>query len=826
MLELKNISKTYKSKKGSDTIALKNITTILPNKGMIFLVGKSGSGKSTLLNLLGGLDSADDGEIIFNGKDINKFNVKEFDSYRNTYVGFVFQEFNVLEQYNVYENIELALKLQKINPIEGVVDSLLNSLGISNLGKRKINELSGGQKQRVAIARALIKNPKLILADEPTGNLDSSSSEQIFSILKEVSKEKLVVVVSHDIQSARKYADRIIELEDGNIISDTNGNIIDDNDNFVLKESNLPFSYSLKLALINLKIKPLKLFLTIIITTFSLVFMAIALNFTFFNPTDLKIRVMNDNNKNIVDISKWDVGLEGRGSMKMKILNKDDVENISNNIESKYNLVYSLFDNGKTLSLELPEKDEKDDFYSSIPYFFEYVEVNDERILEKVIGNKPQKYDEIVIHKYLADYIIEYGVFDSDEILYKPTSYEDFINSGKYLKLGNNKVKVVGILDVDDSLYKEAKKSKKFNYDILRQFFYTNYSENSRFIYVKDFVAEVNLPIHKESNLSKILLSSLFRASHNIKPLNSEVEILTNNGIKKISSLNKNEIVASTSYLMKLYPDYNEKFQEYINKNKGELYIKLLIDFTLNYLSTNNILDKTNLTITTFNFDKDEYIPVKIIGITVDENDYISQTILDEYVPDIKLLTGIKVYEDNNKKLRKILDEYELLNYADEYEYGTMIKLSIPYSDDITGVISIYKTLHKYILAVCLVFVLFTFLIFYNFIAVSISYIKKEIGILRAIGAKSFDLIKIFACESIIVGIISWVLSVIGFIYVINLLNNSLFKEMYYEFNGIILDPLIIVFSLLFAVIMSLLITILSLNRVNKVKPIEAILNK
>ena len=220
MIEFKNVNKIYKTKKGIETKALNNINLKIGNIGMVFIVGKSGSGKSTMLNLLGGLDTLTSGELLINNQNISNFKNKQYDAYRNTYIGFIFQEFNILEEYNVYENINLALKLQNKKSTKEQIDKLLNKLGLENLGGRKINELSGGQKQRVAIARALIKDPKIILADEPTGNLDQTSSKQIFDLLKEISKEKLVIVVSHDMEAAATYADRIIELKDGNIIHD------------------------------------------------------------------------------------------------------------------------------------------------------------------------------------------------------------------------------------------------------------------------------------------------------------------------------------------------------------------------------------------------------------------------------------------------------------------------------------------------------------------------------------------------------------------------------------------------------------------------------
>lgn len=220
MLEVKNLRKEYSNKKGVVTKALDDVSLNFPEKGMIFILGKSGSGKSTLLNVCGGLDKADSGEIIIKGKSSKEFSGPDFDSYRNTYVGFVFQEYNVLDEFSVEENIGLALELQNKKRDKEVIDKILSDVDMTNFASRKPNTLSGGQKQRVAIARALVKDPEIIMADEPTGALDSKTGQQVFDTLKKLSKDKLVIVISHDRDFAEQYADRIIELKDGKIISD------------------------------------------------------------------------------------------------------------------------------------------------------------------------------------------------------------------------------------------------------------------------------------------------------------------------------------------------------------------------------------------------------------------------------------------------------------------------------------------------------------------------------------------------------------------------------------------------------------------------------
>ena len=220
MLEVKNLSKVYSGKGGVTVKALDDVSVVFPETGMVFLLGKSGSGKSTLLNVCGGLDKPDDGEIIVKGKSSKDFSASDFDSYRNTFIGFVFQEYNILNEFTIEQNIALALQLQSKPNDKAAVAALLEQVDLAGYAKRKPNTLSGGQKQRVAIARALIKEPEIIMADEPTGALDSATGKQVLDTLKKLSEHKLVIVVSHDREFAEQYGDRIIELKDGKIISD------------------------------------------------------------------------------------------------------------------------------------------------------------------------------------------------------------------------------------------------------------------------------------------------------------------------------------------------------------------------------------------------------------------------------------------------------------------------------------------------------------------------------------------------------------------------------------------------------------------------------
>lgn len=201
MIEVKELCKVYKSQKGGKWVALDHISFTLPDKGFIFVIGKSGSGKTTLLSLLGGLDTITSGDIIENGINVSKLSLKEQVYYRNSTVGFIFQDFHLIETLTIYENIMLALNLQGQEDNQKVLKALKDT-DLEDYATRYPKELSGGQKQRVAIARALVKKPKILLSDEPTGNLDSKTTKQILNLLKEQAKEKLVIIVSHNLNDA------------------------------------------------------------------------------------------------------------------------------------------------------------------------------------------------------------------------------------------------------------------------------------------------------------------------------------------------------------------------------------------------------------------------------------------------------------------------------------------------------------------------------------------------------------------------------------------------------------------------------------------------
>ena len=214
MISIKNLSKIYDDK----TKALDNINLDLDNN-FISIVGQSGSGKSTLLNIIGGIDTPTDGEVLVDDLNISKLTSDELAEYRNKYIGFIFQSFYLDNSYTVLENVMMPLiiaRVEKKKRIE-MAEAALDKLGILDLKDKSSSDISGGEAQRVAIARAIVNNPKIILADEPTGNLDSKNGEIVMDLLKEISKDRMVIMVTHN-NEYTKYSDKVITISDGKVL--------------------------------------------------------------------------------------------------------------------------------------------------------------------------------------------------------------------------------------------------------------------------------------------------------------------------------------------------------------------------------------------------------------------------------------------------------------------------------------------------------------------------------------------------------------------------------------------------------------------------------
>ena len=281
MLVLNNIFKKYGDSTAQEVKALKGVSIAFRDCEFVSILGASGCGKTTLLNIIGGLDLPSSGDFILDGVPTSSFKEKDWDAYRNSEVGFVFQQYNLIKHLSVLSNVELALTLSGVSVEERTARAkeALGKVGLSDVLHKKPNELSGGQMQRVAIARAIVNEPKILLADEPTGAIDSETSVLIMDILKEISQSRLVIMVTHNTELAEQYSTRIVKLSDGEIISDSNSYTIETKiqEKPSRKKTRLNFFTTLKLSFSNLVSKKGRSLMTVIAGSIGIICIALIL---------------------------------------------------------------------------------------------------------------------------------------------------------------------------------------------------------------------------------------------------------------------------------------------------------------------------------------------------------------------------------------------------------------------------------------------------------------------------------------------------------------------------------------------------------------------
>ncbi len=280
MLQLTNIKKSYTT--GDFTqVALNGVSVNFRENEFVAILGQSGSGKTTLLNIIGGLDQYDSGDLVINGKSTKDFKDGEWDAYRNNSVGFVFQSYNLITHLSILDNVEMGMTLSGVSSSEKKqrATQVLERVGLKDHLHKKPNQLSGGQMQRVAIARALANDPDIILADEPTGALDSETSEQIMDLIKEIADDKLVIMVTHNPELAEQYADRIVNFKDGHIVKDSNPYVeTTTNSNYELKRTSMNYFTALKLSGKNIATKKWRTGLTAFAASIGIIGIALILS--------------------------------------------------------------------------------------------------------------------------------------------------------------------------------------------------------------------------------------------------------------------------------------------------------------------------------------------------------------------------------------------------------------------------------------------------------------------------------------------------------------------------------------------------------------------
>ena len=443
-MQIKNLCKTYKLQSGGEVLALNGVNVNFPNSGLFTIYGKSGAGKTTLLNLLGLIEEPTSGEIIFNGKDIFSNKEKDKDRYRKQ-ASFVFQEYNLIEEYNVYKNVALPLMLENNDnaEIEKKVNEALSKVELSGLGDRKIIELSGGQQQRVVIARALVQNSKVILCDEPTGNLDEETAAGIMKLLKEISKEKLVIVVSHNLELTKKFSDGMVTIGEGEVkeISENLKENKEENngcENHIEKVKKKTSRLKSGKVLFELgwdnikKFKFISSFVALLAVFCLSVFTVFCSLSTYSYPKALALS-LNANNQNVIQLSKYsDTSEWGKNGqivvcgvyMREDEVEKEDKEKIRKQIGYNVPLYYSYFYKNMFTDfadIKLPSKEEMSRTRQFIFHQFafrEVITVDDFSTFRQEIsyGNTPKEDNEIMIYDYMAENLLYYKVLQCEDV--------------------------------------------------------------------------------------------------------------------------------------------------------------------------------------------------------------------------------------------------------------------------------------------------------------------------------------------------------------------------------------------------------------------------
>lgn len=407
MLELKNVSKIYNDSK----VALQNINLKLADTGFVLINGKSGSGKTTLLNLIGNIILPSKGEVIYNNK-----NISDIKKYTYKYINYIFQDYNLFSSLNVLENIRFLNK--------NANKELIKNFQIEDILDKKVNEISGGEARRVAVIRSIINNSKIILCDEPTASLDLDNEKKILELLKEKSKNSLVIVVSHHLDVIKPYADRIITLENGNVIED---NIISNEEKLINQDKLVKKRKSLiYLTFKRIKENKSMFILNTLILMFLFFLYILSLSFKNIDFNKMEIDLMKDNNFH-------------------KLYSE-----VSN---EHFNKVYEVYNDTDFMSFSVGSG-EYNIYYKNDFNNVRYTEYDDNYDIN-LLGNKPINKNELVINEYLFECFNKFGIENKDKIYIYPKNIEDVI--GLEILINNEIYKITGVLKEDLNRYSSLK---------------------------------------------------------------------------------------------------------------------------------------------------------------------------------------------------------------------------------------------------------------------------------------------------------------------------------------------------------------------------------
>ena len=869
MLKLEKITKTYTTG-GQNVQALKGIDIEFRKNEFVSILGQSGCGKTTLLNIIGGLDRYTSGDLIINGKSTKKFKNKDWDAYRNYSIGFVFQSYNLIPHQTILSNVELALTISGVGRKERKQRAIkaLQDVGLGEQIHKKPNQLSGGQMQRVAIARALVNNPDIILADEPTGALDTKTSVQIMEILKEISKDKLIIMVTHNPDLAEKYSTRIVKILDGVITDDSKPFTEEDKENeknvkAKTGRTSMKFFTALRLSLNNLMTKKGRTLLTSFAGSIGIIGIALILALStgiqnYINRVEedtlssypitieeqtvdmssMMERMMGETN---YDTSKYEEGkiyssnivndIVSTFSSKMKNNNlkalKEYIDENNNAIKDNSNAIKYGYD----LNLNIYKEDTQSGIVQSNPNTIlnsfgmgDMIDARNNSSLYGMMGSQMKTASNTDVWDELLD---------NEELLH---SQYDMI-AGNWPKAYNEVVLIVnenneisdyalyslGLKDQEElsKKWEEIEKGNKVEEDEQTSYTYDDFLNLSYKVllnsdyYKKENGLWLNKSEDEEFLKEKIANAETIKVVGIIKPNQDSVAISSKYGgigytkeLKEyvINKSNESEIVKE----QKETPDVNVftglKFPA--EGEKGNFSIDSLTQeqkMAMSKLSSEKIAEMMQTYTENKNANYESNLN-KLGGI-----DLSNPTSINIYPKNFDAKETIsKAIEDYNQKQKDDGKEENIINYTDMV--GIMMKSVTNIIDAVSYALIAFVSISLIVSSIMIGIITY----------ISVLERTKEIGILRAIGASKKDISRVFNAETFIIGLISGLLG-IGITILLTFPINSLI----YTLSGVKVTAVVPFNAGLILVLISMFLTIIAglipAKMASKKDPVEAL---
>ena len=794
MLKLKNITKDYDTA-SSKVQALKGININFRKSEFVSILGQSGCGKTTLLNIIGGLDHYTTGDLIINGKSTKKFKDRDWDAYRNYSVGFVFQSYNLIQHQSILSNVELALTLSGVSKKERTKRAIeaLEQVGLKEQIHKKPNQLSGGQMQRVAIARALVNNPDIILADEPTGALDTKTSVQIMEILKKISKDKLIIMVTHNPELAEKYSSRVIKILDGVITDDSNPyegmDEKEEKENKKLRTS-MSFFTALSLSLNNLMTKKGRTILTAFAGSIGIIGIALILSLSSGVQNYIK-KVEEDTlseypltiAKESVDTSAMLTALmdeekpeEERENDKIysrnimtKMISSVSQKVTTNNIQElkKYleeeNNVIKENSNAIQYTYNIPINIYKENTEDGV------VKVNPSTIMSEVMGMQTSQASSMM--SSYSNMNVWTEMLDNKELInsqydvlagHMPNSYDEVVLIvDEENQISDYTLYSLGLRDIDvlkDKMNKikngeqvEEDENQVFSYDDLlglefKLLLNTDYYEKENGMWVDKSDDEEYLK-EKIKDAEAIKITGIIKAK-------SDTNISSTAGI-----------VGYTKELTE-YAINKTNEAEIVKEQKENKDINVFTGMNFSASSKDKTIDYTSLSP-----EQQMYLQslsseelALLISAYAENSDSTYESNLENLgVVDLESPTAINIYPKDFDSKEIIKQEIE--NYNKKCENEGKEEDKITYTDLVGTLMSSVTVIVNIISYVLIAFVAISLVVSSIMIGI-ITYISvleriKEIGILRAIGASKKDISRVFRAETFIEGVFSGVLGIL-----------------------------------------------------------------